>query len=197
LPTLPGTLMLPLPRMLKISSETETETETERESEREKEKKKEKKKERGIAVAPAWLPGHEEDVLILRVALAVIVGLVAACSGVEVPVVPDDVPVTYAEHLEPLVIARCLSCHTAEEPEAQLVLESGAGYGQMVGRPSTQVPGILIVAPGDVEASYLWRKLIHDVEIGKGMPRTVIGSIHLPEQEVELYRRWIEDGALP
>jgi hypothetical protein len=143
------------------------------------------------------LPGHEEDALILRVALVVIAGLVTACTGVEVPVVPEGVPVTYAEHLEPLVIARCLSCHTTEEPEAQLVLEPGIGYGEMVGRASIQVPELPIVAPGDPEGSYLWRKLNHDVEIGRGMPRTVVGSIRLPDEEIELYRRWIEDGALP
>jgi len=120
-----------------------------------------------------------------------------ACTGVEIPDVPAGVPVTYAEHLEPLVIARCLECHTTEEPEAKLVLEVGTGYGQMVSRASTQVPEILIVAPGDVEASYLWSKLIHEVEIGRGMPRTVVGSIKLPDDEIALYRRWIEDGARP
>ena len=119
------------------------------------------------------------------------------CSGVDVPVVPEGEPVSYAEHLEPLVIARCLSCHTAEEPEARLVLEAGTGFGQMVGRASTQMPETMIVAPGDVEGSYLWRKLIHDVEIGRGMPRTIVGSIELPDDELELYRRWIEGGALP
>jgi len=133
-----------------------------------------------------------------RLVIAVIWSLLAlGCSGVEVPVVPDGVPVTYSEHLEPLIVARCLSCHTTEEPEARLVLEIGAGYDGMVGRPSTQVPELLMVAPGDVENSYLWRKLIHDVEIGKGMPRTVVGSIKLPEEEIDLYRRWIEDGARP
>ena len=121
----------------------------------------------------------------------------AACTGVEVPIVPDGVQVSYSEHLEPLVIARCLSCHTAEEPEARLVLEEGTGYGQMVGRTSTQVPELLIVAPGEPDASYLWRKLTHEAEIGRGMPRTVVGSIRLPEGELELYRRWIDDGALP
>ena len=128
------------------------------------------------------------------IALAVVA---ASCSRVEIPVVPEGVPVTYAEHLEPLVIARCLECHTTEEPEAKLVLEVGTGYGQMVGRASTQVPARLIVAPGDLEGSYLWDKLIHDVEIGRGMPRTVVGSIKLPDEELELYRRWIEGGALP
>ncbi len=129
--------------------------------------------------------------------VAVFAMLAAACSGVEIPVVPEGEPVTYAEHLEPLIVARCLSCHTFEEPEAQLVLEVGTGYGQLVGRASTQVPEILIVAPGDVDGSYLWSKLIHDVEIGRGMPRTVVGSIKLPDEEIALYRRWIEDGARP
>ena len=135
--------------------------------------------------------------MILRMMIVVVVGLVTACSGVEIPVVPAGVPVTYAEHIEPLVIARCLSCHTTEEPEARLVLEIGTGYGEMVGRASTQVPELLMVAPGDAENSYLWRKLIHEFEIGKGMPRTVVGSIKLPDEELALYRRWIEDGALP
>ena len=133
-----------------------------------------------------------------RLMIAAIWSLLSlGCSGVEVPVVPAGVPVTYAEHIEALVVARCLSCHTTEEPEAQLVLEVGVGYGEMVGRASTQMPELLMVAPGDPEASYLWNKLTHDVEIGKGMPRTVVGSIKLPDDEIELYRRWIEDGAQP
>ena len=131
------------------------------------------------------------------IAAVMIAALSTACTRVEVPDVPEGVPVTYADHLEPLVIARCLTCHTAEEPEAQLVFEAGTGYGEMVGRASTQVPELLIVAPGDVEASYLWRKLMHDVEIGRGMPRTVVGSIKLRDDELELYRRWIEGGAQP
>ena len=119
------------------------------------------------------------------------------CTRVHVPEVPAGVPVSYAEHLEPLVTARCLACHTHEEPEAQLVLEAGTGYRAMVGRRSTQVPDLLLVVPGDPEGSYLWRKLIHDVEVGKGMPRNVVGSIRLPDDELELYRRWIADGARP
>jgi len=152
---------------------------------------------RGIAAAPVRLPGPEEIELVPRFVIMTALVFAMGCSGVEIPDVPAGVPVTYSEHLEPLVIARCLSCHTTEEPEAQLVLEIGAGYGEMVNRPSTQVPELLMVAPGDLETSYLWNKLTHDVEIGKGMPRTVIGSIKLPEKELAIYRRWIEDGALP
>ena len=133
-----------------------------------------------------------------RLMVVVVFGMLAmGCAGVKVPVVPEGELVKYSQHLEPLVIARCLSCHTAEEPEAQLILEVGTGYGQLVGRPSTQIPELEIVVPGDVEASYLWRKLTHDVEIGRGMPRTVVGSIKLGADELELYRRWIEGGARP
>jgi hypothetical protein len=129
--------------------------------------------------------------------VAVVVGATAACTGVRIPEVPEGAPVSYARHIEPLVVGRCLSCHTAEEPEAKLVLEVGEGYGQLVGRRSTQEPELAIVVPGDPAASYLWRKLTHDVEVGRGMPRTVVGSIKLSADELELYRRWIEDGALP
>ncbi len=126
------------------------------------------------------------------------VGASVACAPrVEVPVVPGDVSVSYAEHLEPLVLARCMTCHTADQPEAELVLEPGVGYEAMVNRPSTQAPSMKMVAPGDVEGSYLWHKLTHDVEVGRGMPRTVYGSVRLPDDELELYRRWIADGAKP
>jgi len=133
----------------------------------------------------------------LRLIIFAVVVASAACSGVDVPVVPVGETVSYAAHLEPLVVARCLSCHTADEPEAQLVLEVGSGYDAMVGQSSTQEPDELMVVPGDVEASYLWRKLVHDVEIGRGMPRTIVGSIELPAEELELFRRWIAEGAHP
>jgi len=137
-------------------------------------------------------------VRICQLVVTLAVGASAACAPrIQVPDVPANEPVSYAEHLEPLVIDRCLACHTAEEPEAELVLEPGVGYSAMVNRPSTQVPRMMMVAPGDVEGSYLWHKLTHDVEIGRGMPRTVFGSIRLPDDELELYRRWIADGARP
>ena len=117
--------------------------------------------------------------------------------GVQIPDVPEGVPVSYAAHIEPLVIARCLGCHSTDEHKAKLVLEEGTGFGRLVGPRSVQVPEIELVAPGDPEASYLWLKLQHTVEVGKGMPRTPTGSKKLPPPELELYRRWIAEGANP
>jgi hypothetical protein len=128
----------------------------------------------------------------------VTLGLVAAgCGPALPPMPPEGEPVSYAAHLEPLVLARCLHCHTVDEPEAELVLEAGTGYLELVGPMSTQVEDMALVVPGDPEASYLWLKIDHRVEIGKGMPRTFTGAKRLPEPEVERFRRWIEDGALP
>lgn len=121
----------------------------------------------------------------------------AACGPHLPPPPPPGQPVSYARDLEPYVLARCESCHTVKEHKADLILEPGRGREAMVGVPSTQVPAMLLVAPGDPEASYLWLKIEHTAPEGKGMPRTVVGSKLLPPAERELYRRWIADGALP
>jgi hypothetical protein len=125
-------------------------------------------------------------------------GLVlAAGCGAPIPDVPESEPVSYAAHLEPLVLAHCLGCHEVDDPKAKLVLEEGTGYGQLVRRRSVQQPEMALVEPGDPEASYLWLKLQHTAAEGKGMPRTLTGSKKLRPAELELYRRWITGGALP
>jgi hypothetical protein len=129
--------------------------------------------------------------------LSVVVLLAAAACGPSGPIVPDDQPVSYAEHLEPLIIDRCLGCHSDERPEENLVLEQGRGYAQLVGRASEQIPALRLVVAGDADASYLWHKVDHIAGKGKGMPRTLVGSKRLPDPELELIRRWIEDGAKP
>ncbi len=117
--------------------------------------------------------------------------------GTRVPEVPSGEPVSYSLHLEPLVIAHCLSCHESEEAKAKLVLDPGLGFVRLVGPRSIQDPEMVLVEPGNPENSYLWLKLQHVTEEGKGMPRTPTGSKKLRESELELYRRWIEGGAKP
>jgi len=133
----------------------------------------------------------------IRRALLLLTPVLWTACGTAVPDVPPDQPVSYATHIEPLIVARCLGCHEAEDPEADLVLEPGQGYGDLVGRRSVQQPSMELVAPGDPEASYLWLKLQHTASHGKGMPRTLTGSKMLRADELELYKRWIEGGAKP
>lgn len=130
------------------------------------------------------------------IVLSFLAGVLAGC-GTPVPEVPAGESVSYEKHLEALVIAHCLGCHEAEEPKARLVLEEGTGYGQLVGRRSVQVAEMMLVEPGDPDNSYLWLKLQHRAPEGKGMPRTATGVKKLRAAELELYRRWIEEGARP
>lgn len=133
----------------------------------------------------------------MKVLSCLVIVLVAAGCDSGVPEVPPGQPVSYSQHVEPLIIKRCLGCHTAEEPKAELVLEQGRGYDEMVVRSSVQVPEIDLVVPNDPAASYLWMKLDHTAAKGRGMPRTLTGSKRLPDPELELIRRWIEEGASP
>jgi hypothetical protein len=133
----------------------------------------------------------------VRLCVASCAALVVLSCGTPVPKVPAGETVSYAKHLEPLVLANCIGCHGAEEPKAKLVLEEGSGYGQLVGRRSVQVTMMMLVEPGELEDSYLWLKLQHRAPEGKGMPRTPTGVKKLRAAELELYRRWIEEGAKP
>lgn len=122
-------------------------------------------------------------------------------AGVLLPVLlwgaAPETPLSYSNDLEELVVKRCVDCHSTKEPKANLILVEGEGFGNMVGTASVQVPEVQLVVPGDPENSYVWKKLLGEVEIGKGMPRTMFGSKVLPEKELDLFRRWIEDGANP
>lgn len=104
---------------------------------------------------------------------------------------------SYAADVEPVFAKRCGDCHSAREAKADLILDPGRGFEMLVNRASTQVPEKLLVEPGSPEASYLWSKLIHASEVGKGMPKTLFGAKKLPQEELDLVRSWIEAGAQP
>jgi len=72
-----------------------------------------------------------------------------------------------------------------------------AAYGNLVGVPSRQSP-LKRVEPGQPEASYLYLKLTdaHLAAGGEGEPMA-LGAWPLDEDQLELVRRWIADGAKP
>ena len=133
----------------------------------------------------------------MRKFLLFVAAVAFAGCGAEIPDVPEEEPISYAAHLEPLVIAHCLGCHEMDNAKAKLVLERGIGYERLVGPNSVQVPEMALVEPGDPNRSYLWLKLQHLTEEGEGMPRTLTGSKKLRTAELDLYGRWIEGGAKP
>jgi hypothetical protein len=75
-----------------------------------------------------------------------------------------------------------------------LALDGPGAYDELVNVPSRQRPGLLRVAPGDPDNSYL----IHKIEgragiIGRRLPAN--GPPYLTDGQVLIIRRWIARGA--
>jgi len=91
----------------------------------------------------------------------------------------------------------CTQCHTTaggRTPPQGLSLEPALAYASLVGVASRQRPGMLRVAPGDPDNSYLVHKLEGRADIvGQRMPRT--NGPFLTEGQMMVIRRWIELGA--
>jgi hypothetical protein len=91
----------------------------------------------------------------------------------------------------------CITCHTnvGRTPPVGLNLLHGVAYANLVGTPSTQRAGLLRVAPGDPENSYI----VHKLEgrsgiVGLRMPRN--DGPFLTDGQMDILKRWIELGAL-
>jgi hypothetical protein len=90
----------------------------------------------------------------------------------------------------------CVQCHNAGGARfaAGLNLERAVAYGQLVGVSSSERPGVLRVAPGDPDASYIVHKLEGRADIvGVRMPRGT--GPFLTEGQMAVIRRWIAEGA--
>jgi hypothetical protein len=89
----------------------------------------------------------------------------------------------------------CEHCHSGATAPAGLRLDAANSYASLVGVSSVERPGVLRVAPGNANNSYL----IHKLEgtsgiVGQRMPA---GLPPVPQSDIDVVRQWIGDGALP
>jgi hypothetical protein len=97
----------------------------------------------------------------------------------DLAVAADESAVTFDREIAPLLVRRCLDCHNGAEKKGMLDLsrvESTTKGGES---------GAAIVR-GKAAESLLWQR----VRDGEMPPKKA-----LPKEEVELLRRWIDDGA--
>lgn len=88
----------------------------------------------------------------------------------------------------------CTRCHSGAGAPQGLQLDAAHSYALLVGVPSTEEPGVLRVAPGAPDQSYLVLKLQGSAGIvGVQMP---FGGPYLPQATIDVIRQWISDGAL-
>ncbi|SVA03638.1 uncharacterized protein METZ01_LOCUS56492, partial [marine metagenome] len=88
--------------------------------------------------------------------------------------------------------ASCTGCHSGSSPSQGLNLSEGAAYGNTVNVPSTEVPSLNLVEPGDADNSYLMQKLEGTAQSGVRMP---YGGPYLSSTLQQLVRDWIDAGA--
>jgi hypothetical protein len=88
----------------------------------------------------------------------------------------------------------CSVCHIGGGAPEGLRLDAADSYNLLVGVPSTEVPGVLRVKPGDPVNSYIIQKLQGHAAVGAQMP---LGGPYLSADTIAFIQQWITDGAPP
>jgi hypothetical protein len=116
-------------------------------------------------------------------------------------------PLSYAQHIAPIIANRCSPCHTTDA-------KAGFNwtYDNLVTNPAVTnalTKGCVLISqppkrviPGDADHSLLWVKLVSDTHqatvnnCGDHMPQPVSGKV-LPTVELDTIQHWIDQGAKP
>src|SRR5688572_9975427 len=116
--------------------------------------------------------------------LAIAVLLLASTSLAEVPE-----KVRFNQHVRPLLSGNCFYCHGPDPKhrEADLRLDTRAGATADLG-------GYAAIVPGKPEESALLTR-VSSTDPDEHMPPPASKKPHLTAEQIELVRRWIEQGA--
>lgn len=131
---------------------------------------------------------------------AVIISVLLLAPGCDDEGSDDTGSTAFKELQDDVFTNKCTlaSCHSVDFHAGELILEEGMAYDELFDDVDNQAAideGIEQVVPGDPDASFLLIKVQGglDPKYGTVMPQG--SSAGLPEDDVALIRRWIEDGA--
>ncbi|MEO7206913.1 MAG: hypothetical protein ABI356_05320 [Steroidobacteraceae bacterium] len=147
---------------------------------------------------------------ISRSGVALCVALLAACAGNGEgldangrPLVPGGgtlppLSADFESIQENIFTPICSVCHAGGGAPEGLRLDAADSYNLLVGVPSTEVPSLLRVKPGDPDNSYIIQKLEGHAAVGAQMPFGCPTSQPcLSTSTIAFIRQWITDGAPP
>ena len=97
---------------------------------------------------------------------------------------PDTEKVTFADHVLPVLRARCLACHNSDKKSGGLEMSNYTNLMEGGGSGGS-------IDPGDASSSHLFSLVTHEEE-----PHMPPGNAKIPEVEIALLRKWIDGGAL-
>jgi hypothetical protein len=146
----------------------------------------------------------------LRSGVALCAIIIAACAGNGEgldangrPLVPGgDSALPLSDDFESLqeniFTPICSVCHAGATAPQGLRLDAANSYNLLVAVPSTEVPSILRVKPGDPDNSYIIQKLEGHAAVGAQMPFGCPTSQPcLSTSTIAFVREWITNGAAP
>ncbi|MEM6800213.1 MAG: DUF1553 domain-containing protein [Bacteroidota bacterium] len=103
--------------------------------------------------------------------------------------IPDQIDFNF--HIKPILSDRCFKCHGPDEKTREANLRLDIEEGAFAILDSSE--GNYAIVPGDLQASSLYRRIISkNAEIQMPPPES---NLALSEHEVELLKKWIEQGA--
>lgn len=140
--------------------------------------------------------------------IALGVALLAACAGngegldangrplVPGGGTPPPLSADFESIQENIFTPICSVCHAGGSAPQGLRLDAADSYALLVGVPSTEVPTLLRVNPGDPDDSYIIQKLEGNAAVGAQMPFGCPATQPcLTTSSIAFIRQWINDGA--
>ncbi len=127
--------------------------------------------------------------MILRRYLAVSVLFLTGASSIAAQVSEKPKAVDFQRQVRPILADNCFQCHGPDSRTRQARLRLDIRDGAFAARPS----GIPIV-PGDPAKSLLYQRIAHESD-ARRMPPPRLTKKTLSQNQIEVLRRWIEEGA--
>jgi hypothetical protein len=126
--------------------------------------------------------------------------VLSACAGSGEGLDAGGRPITdsgansdFQEIQDTILTPVCTACHVGAGAPQGLRLDAGNSYAMLVNIASAEVPGLMRVNPGNPDSSYLVQKIEGTAAVGVRMPAN--GPPYLPQDRIDLVRRWIAAGA--
>lgn len=157
----------------------------------------------------AWALKHMDPrhaaVTLTRALLSAGLLVIAACAGNGEGLDDNGNPIASSGETPPLsaefssiqaniFTPICSVCHVGGGAPEGLRLDAADSYNLLVGVPSTEVPSLMRVKPGDPDSSYIIQKLQGTAAVGGRMP---LGGPYLSADQIAFIQQWIANGASP
>ena len=99
-------------------------------------------------------------------------------------------PVSYHDQIEPILKNRCVSCHGFDNPAAKIALTS---YENLMSSKTARFKKSIVIA-GNPSESWLYLRSGTEQPHFR-MPPDTVSTTPLSKDEIELVRKWIQQGA--